>query len=312
VIGSVPPALALLQRRGAIVPLLWPITASALHDAVALALDAARSQVGSARPASPSGSTRGLRVLLAEDNPVNQRVAIAVLERAGHHVVLVEDGRAAVAAARQGDIDIVLMDVQLPVMDGLTAVRLIREAERAGGGHVPIIALTAQAMRDERERGMAAGVDAYVAKPFQARALLAEMEAAVARARGRWQRTDGEVSVAPGAGRTGAPVFDRLMALDRMGGDAVLLGELIGIFMAGVSSRRGAIQTALASGDGQLLGSVAHALRGSLLTLAALPAAAAAWELEEAASVPGTPTAAMATALEVELERLVAELGPAG
>ncbi len=111
---------------------------------------------------------RALRVLLAEDNAINQRVATAVLERRGHHVTVVEDGRAAVDRARSDAWDLVLMDVQMPELDGLDATRELRagDARSASGGPLPIIAMTAHAMKEDRERCLAAGMDGFVSKPF--------------------------------------------------------------------------------------------------------------------------------------------------
>jgi hypothetical protein len=295
-------------RAGAVVPLLWPLTASTLQDAVASALDPSRRPAGRAQQVSTPGSARGLRVLLAEDHPVNRKLAVAVLERAGYEVVAVEDGRAAVAAAERGGFDLLLMDVQMPVMDGLTASRLIRERERARGGRLPIIALTAQAMREERERGFAAGVDGYVSKPFQAEALLAEIGAVVVRSAG-W-RTSDDVSAQVASAAERAPVFDRDRALRQIDGDEELLAELVEIFLADVVGKREAMRAALAAEDSTLLARTAHSLRGALLTLAALPAAQVAREIEESVE-SGATAAAAAMALEFELQLLMEELGRA-
>jgi PAS domain S-box-containing protein len=309
VVGAAPVGLACLENRsGAVVPLLWPITASALHDAAATAMDVAIPSGARERRASLSGMGRGLRVLLAEDHPVNRKLAISVLEKAGHQVVAVEEGRSAVEAVARGGIDVVLMDVQMPIMDGLTAARLIRASEEADGEHIPIIALTAQAMRDERERGIAAGMDGYIVKPFQARTLIAEIETVVAHTIARRRVSDTVPDPVPAEPAPQAdPVFDHAGALDRISGDKQLLGELLAIFLEDVPIKRGSIKNALASGDDQLLARSAHNLRGALLTLAARPAAQAARELEDAAR-KGGPRSAAAMALEFELELLVNEL----
>jgi signal transduction histidine kinase/CheY-like chemotaxis protein len=112
------------------------------------------------------------RILLAEDNLVNQRVAVRILERAGHSVVIANNGREALAALREQPFDLVLMDVQMPEVDGLETTALIREAEVGSGTHIPIIAMTASAMKGDQERCLAAGMDAYIAKPIHARDLL--------------------------------------------------------------------------------------------------------------------------------------------
>jgi CheY-like chemotaxis protein len=113
-----------------------------------------------------------LRILLAEDNEVNRHVATRILERQGHHVVSAEDGRKALAALNAGTFDVVLMDVQMPEMDGLSATRTIREREKETSAHIPIIAMTAHAMTGDRERCLEAGMDDYISKPIDARSLL--------------------------------------------------------------------------------------------------------------------------------------------
>jgi len=108
------------------------------------------------------------RVLLAEDNLVNQRVVQRILEKEGHQVVVVANGLEALQALQQNTFDLVLMDVQMPFMDGLEATRAIRKNEATGNGHIPIIALTAHAMKGDRDKCLAAGMDAYLSKPIRA------------------------------------------------------------------------------------------------------------------------------------------------
>jgi CheY-like chemotaxis protein len=108
---------------------------------------------------------------VAEDNLVNQRLATRLLERRGHQVVVAENGRRALEALEKDSYDLVLMDVQMPEFDGMAATALIRKKERLGGKHQPIIALTAHAMKGDKERCLAAGMDGYLAKPIQAQEL---------------------------------------------------------------------------------------------------------------------------------------------
>jgi CheY-like chemotaxis protein len=126
-----------------------------------------------AEPAFPGAAPgRSLRVLLAEDNPVNQVVAVRLLEKHGHCVCVVANGQEVLDALDRASFDLVLMDVQMPVLDGLQATRAIRERERGTGRHVPILALTAHAMQGDRELCLGAGCDGYVPKPIQLRQLL--------------------------------------------------------------------------------------------------------------------------------------------
>jgi two-component system, sensor histidine kinase and response regulator len=112
-----------------------------------------------------------LRILLAEDNLVNQRLVVGLLEKYGHTTIVASTGREVLAALTQQPVDLILMDVQMPDMDGLAATAVIREQERQQGGHLPIIALTAHAMKGDQERCLASGMDDYISKPISAQAL---------------------------------------------------------------------------------------------------------------------------------------------
>ena len=116
------------------------------------------------------------RILLAEDNPVNQTVAVRMLEKRGYTVEVASNGRAALAALETDQFDVVLMDIQMPEMDGFEATTAIRAKEKISGAHVPIIAMTAHAMKSDEERCLAAGMDGYVAKPIRIQELLAALE----------------------------------------------------------------------------------------------------------------------------------------
>jgi CheY-like chemotaxis protein len=117
-----------------------------------------------------------LSVLLAEDNAVNQKIASRFLEKEGHHVTVASDGRQALAALDRENFDVVLMDVQMPEMDGFETTAVIRAQERDTGKRLPIIAMTAHAMKGDRERCLAAGMDNYIAKPISARELVELLE----------------------------------------------------------------------------------------------------------------------------------------
>jgi len=121
-----------------------------------------------------------LRILLAEDNPVNQQLAMRLLQKRGHHVVVVENGRKAVAALENGNFDLVLMDVQMPDMDGFETTAAIRRREHSTGNHLPIIAMTAHAMKGDEERCREAGMDGYLSKPVRACELFATIETVAA------------------------------------------------------------------------------------------------------------------------------------
>ena len=117
-----------------------------------------------------------LRILVAEDNPVNQKLAMRLLEKLGYAPVLVESGREALEALKKDEFDLVLMDVQMPDIDGFAATAAIREKEKSTGKHLPIVAITAHAMAGDRERCLAAGMDGYVAKPVSQQELNKEID----------------------------------------------------------------------------------------------------------------------------------------
>jgi CheY-like chemotaxis protein len=144
-------------------------------------VDAATPKPAPAKPAEVK-IFRTLRILAAEDNPVNQRVIKVLLEKRGHSVALADTGVAALLLADHEQFDIVLMDVQMPEMDGITAIALLRERDTRRGIHTPVVVLTAHAMRGDRERFLAAGADGYVTKPIQLEQLEAEMDAVLASA----------------------------------------------------------------------------------------------------------------------------------
>ena len=143
-----------------------------------------RQSVSTATPGNGQGHAGPLAILLAEDNPVNQKLASRLLEKLGHSVTTVSDGRQAVEAFGRGAFDLVLMDIQMPEMNGFEAAVEIRKAQHASGRRVPIIALTAHAMKGDEERCLAAGMDDYLAKPIHAAELSRKIETAVCTARG--------------------------------------------------------------------------------------------------------------------------------
>ncbi len=136
-----------------------------------------RTKAFTKSPPEQASRFRPLQVLLAEDSLVNQKLAVGLLEKHGHTVVVANDGREAVAALETRNFDLVLMDVQMPEMDGFEATAAIRAREQQTGTHIPIIAMTAHAMKGDRERCLEAGMDDYVAKPIRAKQLFETIEA---------------------------------------------------------------------------------------------------------------------------------------
>jgi CheY-like chemotaxis protein len=150
-----------------------PVTRDNLFKAILNVLGSIPEAPASEQRASRPAARRPLRVLLAEDNAINQKVAARLVEKQGHSVVLASDGAEALAAFERQPFDVVLMDVQMPVMNGYAATQAIRQRERATGTHIPIVALTAHAMKGDREICLNSGMDSYLSKPIQVQELAA-------------------------------------------------------------------------------------------------------------------------------------------
>jgi len=156
-----------------------PIAADELLEAVRTVMRAKPRAVAPAALVTRHSlreAATGLRILVAEDNVVNQQLAVRLLQKRGHQVTVAANGREALDALANGDFDLVLMDVQMPEMGGLEATVAIRQQEEATGRHIPIVALTAHAMKGDEERCLAAGMDAYLSKPVKASELYAAIE----------------------------------------------------------------------------------------------------------------------------------------
>ena len=203
------------------------------------------------------------RILLAEDNVVNQRVAMGLLQRRGHHVTLAQNGREAVDAVLRERFDVVLMDVQMPEMGGIDATTAIRKHEAESGGHVRIVAMTAHAMSGDRDRCLAAGMDGYLSKPIQQALLFEVIELG----------SDGEMPAAPAA-------IDAVGLLARVGGDHELMRDVVRLFLEDCPARLAAIREAITARDPEALRHGAHALRGAAGTLSAAGVVEAASALE--------------------------------
>ncbi len=251
-----------------------PVKQSDLMDAIATVILPAGAG-GKARPAGKAAAAakgRRLRVLLAEDNPVNQRVASGMLERLGHLPVTAANGREVLALLEREAFDLVLMDVQMPELDGLETTAAIRERERASGRHLPIVALTAHAMKGDAEKCLAAGMDGYLAKPLQAKELSAAIEAALA---GVTPRLVEAVAPAPAAA-----IVDEATLLERVGGDRRALGQIVRVFRTDAPRQLVRIRSAVRAADAGALRAAAHALKGAVSNFAAARATEAALQLQ--------------------------------
>jgi PAS domain S-box-containing protein len=242
-----------------------------------------------------------LQVLVAEDNEVNQLVARRILEKLGHNVTVVSNGKEALSAVQSARFDVLAMDVQMPEMDGLDATVAIRNLQDKGRAQIPIVGTTAHAMKGDRERCLAVGMDGYVSKPIRAEELAKAISQAMS------QHKTGK-EPASSAKKT-YNVIDQAALLKGVDGDRRLLRELARLFLADYPRHLAQIKNALCVGDAETLANTAHALKGAVGNFAAQKAVAAA-ELMEIHSRRGelrAATDAYAT-LESELAQFALEL----
>jgi PAS domain S-box-containing protein len=293
-----------LERLGIAACLTKPVKQSELLDAVVAVLgrDAAGPKPRVAPPAARAAGS-GLRVLLAEDNRVNQMVARILLQKQGHEVTVVATGREVLAELTERPYDLVLMDVQMPEMDGFETTAAVRAREAGGARYTPggerlaVVAMTAHAMKGDRERCLAAGMDGYVAKPIDPGALARAVEA-----------------VRP-AGAGGAPdparvpeaeaVVHRSAVLQAVGGKAGRLPKLVEVFRGESGQLLAELRAALCANDAARLRRAAHSLKGAVAVFGFAPAIEAAQRLEAIGQSGNMADAARAlAAAEGEVKRL--------
>jgi PAS domain S-box-containing protein len=254
--------------------LIKPIRQSELLDAILMTLGKRPAGKGPALVTRHvlREARRRLRILVVEDNPVNQQLAARLLEKQGHEVALAANGREALATLAQApsEFDAVVMDVQMPELDGLKATAEIRAQEEITGRHLPIVAMTARAMKGDRERCLAAGMDGYVAKPLRPEVFLGEIEAVCS----------GRAPAGAPSGRDAPAPSLRAKLLRRVDGDAELLGELADLFTRNSAKLLEAIRDAAARRDAPNLQFAAHQLKGSAANFGARGVCAVAEKLE--------------------------------
>jgi signal transduction histidine kinase/DNA-binding response OmpR family regulator len=283
--------------------LVKPVRQSALLDAILRAFGKHACNGTGPLPAGPKDTRkarRPLKILLAEDNEINQLMAINLLEKWGHRVVVANSGREALAALEDEPFDLVLMDVQMPEMDGFKATAAIRAREQASGRRLPIVAMTAHAIKGDRERCLAAGMDDYLSKPIQSAELFAIIERLAEPA---------AVEPAPAAGANGngmaTAVFDRAALLNYVDSDRELLSRVLERFREKRPQLLAKIQEAIAHADSPALEFSAHKLKGVVGNFFAKPAWEAAFRLETLGNEGNLQEAHRAYAvLEQEMDRL--------
>jgi len=298
-----PEDVARCRKLGISAYLTKPIKQSELFDVIVSAIGQPVNERASTpkRRKRSRPALRKLQVLVAEDNQVNQLVATRIFEKLGHQVIVVNNGREALAAVHAGKFDLIAMDVQMPEMDGLDATRAIRAVERAAGTHIPIIAMTAHAMKGDRERCLAAGMDGYTSKPIRIR----DLEQAIA----QLISPINSASVSVPEAEQADGVIDHAALLAGVDGDRRLLRELIHLFLADCPQGLAKIKDAIRCGDAGALGRAAHTLKGSVGNFARKSAFAAAQRLEIMGRDGNLDKAGgVFRTLESELARLTEEL----
>jgi PAS domain S-box-containing protein len=292
------------RKLGISASLSKPIKQSELFDVII-------NVIGESRPPErpPSSERRKksgrahvkLRILVAEDNEINQLVARRLFEKLGHKVTVVGNGREALSAVQSGKFDLVAMDVQMPEMDGFETTAAIRNLQEKAVAHIPIMAMTADAMKGDRERCFAAGMDGYISKPVRAEALRKAISQVMNPSKG------GKTAASIPSREDG--IIDRAALFAGFDGDRGLLRKAIKLFLADYPLHLAHIKKALRASDAEALARAAHALKGAVGNFAAKNATAAAQLIEGFGRAGDISAASGALAtLESELALLSEEL----
>lgn len=300
-----------------------PVKRSELLNAIMAAIECepAESSESTDQPQLPiHSSNRNIQILLAEDNAVNQKLAVKLLEKRGHRVVVAENGREAIRAMKRHEFDIILMDVQMPEMDGFETTQTIRKCEQETGDRIPIIAMTAHAMKGDRERCLEAGMDGYLSKPLQPSELFETIEGFASRSliekeppphSGTPSETPSPINsmVANGQSQPETPAFDRDQAMETVDGDVELIKEIIEAFLQEYPNLMADLRNAIAKDDPQAVGQAAHTLKGAASALAATSVVELAKEFESlGAANEISKAASLYATLEEAMQVLVTQL----
>lgn len=319
---------ARLQALGCSGYLLKPVKQQILFDAVLAVLGRSEEDAPRliTRHTISENKPSGIRLLLAEDNPVNQKLAVILLQKAGYLVDPVETGAQALERVKCEAYDAVLMDVQMPEMDGFEATRQIRAWEAQKGGRIPIIAMTAHAMAGDRERCIESGMDDYVSKPLEPRALFNAIERWAKKSGGDENKSETTIeeplrdlgrdwveglSVVPSGeppvstAASDLPPADLEGALFRFGDDREFMKQMVREFREHLPARLAEFKFALEAADIQGLGRMAHNLKGVSLNFNAAPLAEASLRLEQCGKRENPEEApALVERVEFEVKRL--------
>ena len=301
--GDRPGDIARCKELGAAGYLVKPVKQSELFDAIVAALGVTTVDDAPTKPTGPEGPTvPPLQILLAEDSIPNQKLAIGLLSKWGHTVTVANNGREAVEMSAASQFDLVLMDVQMPELDGLQATERIRDREKATKRRLPIIAMTAHAMSGDREQCLAAGMDSYLTKPIRVKEL-----------QGALQKFFGSShSASPALGDKGSNGAGRInwqAAAETVQDDPELLQIIVDAVLEEIPQMLSQLKAALATEDAAIVRRSAHTIKGNLRTFEAEAAHKLAEQIEEAGrhqSIAAATT--LLPSLEEELTAVLAEL----
>ncbi len=246
-----------------------------------------------------------LKILLAEDNKVNQTLATRVMEKKGYSVTLAHNGKEAVAAFENHPFDLILMDIQMPELNGIEATRLIREIEKKTDTHIPIIAMTAHAIKGDRESFLKAGMDDYISKPIDTKKLIETIEGIIAGSRTITNSLTPDTSSEKPANN----LVDKEVVMKRVNGDMELLREIVQLFFETCPMLLSGVNTAISNGDNKSLEREAHTIKSVISNFSGHQAYQAALKLE-IMGARGELSRAEETyqELEEEIERLTPAL----
>jgi CheY-like chemotaxis protein/HPt (histidine-containing phosphotransfer) domain-containing protein len=313
-----------LGRDGFVDVITRPVKQSELFDVIMNALAApdeqgrrARQRGGAPEVAVASGKHCGVRILVAEDNAINQDVVSEILKRAGYPCEIVSDGRQAVDAVLAKAYDLILMDCQMPELGGLEATQVIRQHEAAGrtagGRPVAIVALTANAMNSDRDRCLEAGMDDYLSKPLNPRKLIQTIELHLTRRAAAGMDSGPALEQPPvepafegpaDQAGTGDPVWDREAFLDRCLNNEAIAERIVRKFRERVAGEISQLRSSVESADAQRCAALAHALKGAAANVSAVRLSHSAADVERAARDGHWPVARTCVArIEAEWDR---------
>jgi CheY-like chemotaxis protein len=220
-------------------------------------------------PEFDTNSVAPQNILLAEDGKANQKLAVGLLTKWGHQVTVAEDGQSVIQRWRNGSFDVILMDVQMPVLDGLAATQQIREFERTTGTHIPIIAMTAHALKGDREKCLASGMDDYISKPIRKSELLRALNGQTAPMGKQPNKVDASL-----------PLIDWELALETVDNDRELLSEIYDAVFIEIPPLLEKLSLAIEHQDTETIQRAAHSIKGGASGLAAIRTQQAAAAIE--------------------------------